>query len=40
MIELSEEQRRDLRSGRPVEVTDSDSGDCVLMRKDVFERVK
>lgn len=41
MIELNEEQRRNLQSGRPVEVTDTDAvGDCVLMLKDVFERVK
>lgn len=40
MIELSVEQQLELLRGQPVEVVDSDSGECVVLRKDVFERVK
>jgi hypothetical protein len=41
MIELNDEQRRQLESGRAVEVVDAEtSRPYVLLRKDVYERVQ
>ena len=41
MIQLTEEQRRTLESGKAVDVTDSDTAQrYVLLGKDVFERVR
>jgi hypothetical protein len=41
MIELTEEQRRQVESGRAVDVTDPQTArPYVLLRKDVFERVQ
>jgi len=39
MIELSEEQHRQLESGQPIDVTDA-RGAYVLLRKDVYERLR
>ncbi len=41
MIELSEEQRERLASGKAVDVSDSNSPErYVLVRKDIYERVR
>jgi hypothetical protein len=41
MIELTEEQRQELESGKAVSVTDSQSAqDYVVLRKDVYDRVR
>jgi hypothetical protein len=41
MIQLSEEQRQDILHGRPVRVAAPDVGiDCVVMRADVYERLR
>ena len=39
MIELSEEQHRQLESGQPIDLTDA-RGAYVLLRKDVYERLR
>jgi hypothetical protein len=40
MIELTEEQRRQLESGQAVDVTDAQTAQLyVVLRKDVYERV-
>ena len=39
MIEITEEQRRDLESGKPVDVVDPQTAQrYVVMQKDVFDR--
>jgi hypothetical protein len=41
MIELTEEQRGQLESGKAVDVTDSNTAEVyVVLRKDVYERVR
>lgn len=41
MIELSEEQRQQLESGRAVDVSDPETSQrYVILKKDVFERVR
>jgi hypothetical protein len=41
MIELTPEQRQQLDEGRPVEVTDPQTGQpYVVLRKDVYDRVR
>ncbi len=41
MIELSEQQRRQLESGQAVDVTDAQTaGPYVVLRKDVYERLR
>jgi hypothetical protein len=41
MIELTEQQRQQLESGRAVDVTDTaTAGQYVLLRKDVYDRVR
>ncbi len=41
MIELSEEQRRQLDSGRAVDVSDTETSQrYVILKRDVFERVR
>jgi hypothetical protein len=41
MIELTEEQRRQLESGKAIDVTDSQTAQpYVVLRKDVYERVR
>ncbi len=41
MIELTEEQRQRLGSGKAVDVTDSQTAETyVVLRKDVYERVR
>jgi hypothetical protein len=39
MIDLSEEQHRQLESGQPIDVTDA-QGTYVLLRKDVYDRLR
>jgi hypothetical protein len=41
MIELTEEQRQDVMQGRPVRVAAPNlGGDCVVLRADVYERLR
>ncbi len=41
MIELSEEQRQTIQQGKPVRVPAPEIGaDCVVVRADVYERMK
>jgi hypothetical protein len=41
MIELTEEQRRELRQGTPIRVALPEIGaECVLLRADVYERLR
>jgi hypothetical protein len=41
MIELTDEQRRQLESGQAIDVTDSQSAQpYVLLRKEVYDRVR
>lgn len=40
MIELNEQQRLNLQSGQAIGLSDPQLGECVLMRKDVYDRVR